>query len=824
MLRQAWSKELRRPRTHLGDSRFYSPLCADGSTKDVERARKNAALWKEKDSFASRLRVRRRDRELIESAAAVKIQGLCRGIVVRNRVREESRLSLARQRLRKSYKKVRHQLLVKRTVQANVHAARGKASEAVVVVQKYWRRWLAQRCAAKERRTRQEEVLNWAATRLQSLVRKRFAWRSTSKHRMRYYEARRAQGSCVIQSLMRKASARKKVVRRKALLEYVAATMVQRCARWHLGRKAFAKKKEMKEILRVNTAAIPIQAIFRGQLSRRFVRALRRQEKKDLIFAAALNLQRVFRGHLGRQNCRQQRTRIHTENTVAACILVQRALKGHLARMAVNEERAALEANLFAQARAGNVRAVEDILGGLTVGGDQEYDLTSTDDVGMTALHVAVRWGHLKLVKKLVSMGIDINAVTHAGEGALLFALRHSRVISGNVVANSDGNGIAEYLIAKGIHLNTEGRTMLHEACVYQCKEPIRFLLQMGIALDVQDLHGLTPLHECAQHGHANCTKLLLERNANVNVLDNDHVTPLHLAASRGHLGVVELLVESGRADLSLQDRDGRTAWRRALVGGNTKVAHFLQASWSDMIERNGHEGHHGTDPLSNSIGRQEHADAAAAAVAAARLGDMDSVNDLIQIGSVDAVDPATGDTILIAAASCGARDIMDLCVSRGCKMDAKNFLGQTALHAAVKHGNLELFEYLVQMGCKIARSDNNNSSVAHMVVTAGVGDAGKGTSAQVLRREANHGFDPQFLEKIFEVASAEGPATVAAICTKDNQGNTPLHLASQAGFKAAVTLLLKRRLCDPVEINGDGKTAVQLSADETVAALFITS
>jgi hypothetical protein len=187
------------------------------------------------------------------------------------------------------------------------------------------------------------------------------------------------------------------------------------------------------------------------------------------------------------------------------------------------------------------------------------------------------------------------------------YALRYARVLSGVKDGAAPGsNSIAEFLIAKGIVLATEGRTALHDAAAFNCPEPIRFLLQKGLDVNARDdgkrgtgpgsdepnTAGATPLHECARHGHVESAKLLLDRDGvDVNAVDSaSGATPLHLAAGRGDLDFVHLLVDEAHADLSLQDSDGRTPWRRALVHDHTKVAHFLQKSWTDMISH--HSGH----------------------------------------------------------------------------------------------------------------------------------------------------------------------------------------------------------------------------------------
>jgi len=578
--------ERRKSRSKFSESKFYSPLCVDAAVNDLERANTNKALWQEKERFSTRLRARRIDREILETAAAIKVQALARGIVARNLLQSESRVALARKRLRRSYAGVIMKLRVKKFVEANVSETRGRATNAVVAIQNQWRKFLANRLTSKERLTRRQELLNRIAVCLQCMVRRRIACRATGKLRMRHFELQRATGSQLVQNFARAQSAKKILSRKRLLLQYVAATMIQRCVRVHLARKAFRKRKVLASVLRVNSSAIPIQAIFRGQLHRRYVRVLRMQEKKDLIFAAALTVQRAFRGHLGRLKYQAELQRTDTENVVAACILVQRALKGHIGRAMATEQRSARNSDLFAQARLGNVRTVEDILAGLIVG-DEVYELNSVNSDGMSALCVAAKWGHKKLVKKLVSLGTDLNLKDASGHDALHFALKHAHVKDGVPSDPPEGNGVAELLIAKGISIALDSRTPLHDAALYGCIEPIRFLLQKPIDVNVQDSNCVTPLHESVRGNHIECAKLLVTRNANVNAVDSNGTAPLHLAASNGNMDLVEFLVEQS-ADLAVQDSESRTPWRRALVNDHTAVAQYLQKCWSDMIAGQG--------------------------------------------------------------------------------------------------------------------------------------------------------------------------------------------------------------------------------------------
>ena len=117
-----------------------------------------------------------------------------------------------------------------------------------------------------------------------------------------------------------------------------------------------------------------------SNVKHRYVRVLRFQEKTDLIFAAVLLVQRVYRGHLGRSNCKLEALRNDTESRVAAVLRLQKAERGHQAWVRAKEERSTQQTNLFAQARAGNVKGVQDILAGYVVG-EEEYNVNSVDKV-----------------------------------------------------------------------------------------------------------------------------------------------------------------------------------------------------------------------------------------------------------------------------------------------------------------------------------------------------------------------------------------------------------------------------------------------------------
>lgn len=90
-----------------------------------------------------------------------------------------------------------------------------------------------------------------------------------------------------------------------------------------------------------------------------------------------------------------------------------------------------------------------------------------------------------------------------------------------------------------------------------------------GGKMNAKDNFGYTALHYAARSGHLEVCRLLLRHGAEVDAQTRGGgVTPLQRAAMRGRVDVVRLFVETGRANVRLQDVDGKTALHRAVEGG----------------------------------------------------------------------------------------------------------------------------------------------------------------------------------------------------------------------------------------------------------------
>ena len=76
---------------------------------------------------------------------------------------------------------------------------------------------------------------------------------------------------------------------------------------------------------------------------------------------------------------------------------------------------------------------------------------------GMPSLHWAVRWGHITMVKLLISAGADVNAENKSGDAPLFWAVCRDNV------------ALAKLLISAGADVNVKWGhcTLLHWAVSY---------------------------------------------------------------------------------------------------------------------------------------------------------------------------------------------------------------------------------------------------------------------------------------------------------------------------------------------------------------------
>lgn len=182
-----------------------------------------------------------------------------------------------------------------------------------------------------------------------------------------------------------------------------------------------------------------------------------------------------------------------------------------------------------AAAREGNLDAVKAFY---NTGGD----INKPNQRGQTALMWAAQRGHLEVVKFLVQLGANVNAVdTDRQEPALMWATKKGQ------------KAVVEFLIANGADVNLGD----------QFKE--------------------TPLMDAARYGHKDLCELLLNKRARVNDTDVDGESALMWAAANGNAEIVKFLIAYGADINRINYKTGETALGKAKNKGFNDIVAMMQ-------------------------------------------------------------------------------------------------------------------------------------------------------------------------------------------------------------------------------------------------------
>lgn len=128
----------------------------------------------------------------------------------------------------------------------------------------------------------------------------------------------------------------------------------------------------------------------------------------------------------------------------------------------------------------------------------------SRDKDGATPLHYAIRSRNHAVVKRLVKIGADVNALTNYGDAPLSFA-HDTEMVNILINHNAKVNG-------------GNSTSPLHTAAFYGRSDVARALIKEGANVDATDINGETPLHRAAFRNKLDMVKLLLDYGARTDI------------------------------------------------------------------------------------------------------------------------------------------------------------------------------------------------------------------------------------------------------------------------------------------------------------------
>ncbi|XP_063042476.1 ankyrin-2-like isoform X14 [Engraulis encrasicolus] len=473
---------------------------------------------------------------------------------------------------------------------------------------------------------------------------------------------------------------------------------------------------------------------------------------------------------------------------------------------------------LHLAAKEGHMDLVQELL-------DRGASVDSATKKGNTALHIASLAGQGEVVKILVKRGADINSQSQNGFTPLYMASQenHLEVVryllenGGNQsTATEDGFTPLAIALQQGhnqvvsllLEHDTKGKVRLpalHIAARKDDTKSAALLLQNDHNADVQSKmmvnrtteSGFTPLHIAAHYGNVNVATLLLNRGAAVDFTARNGITPLHVASKRGNTNMVRLLLDRG-AQIDAKTRDGLTPLHCAARSGHDTAVELLLERGAPMLART----KNGLSPLHM----------------AAQGDHVECVKHLLQHKAP--VDDVTLDylTALHVAAHCGHYRVTKLLLDKRANPNARALNGFTPLHIACKKNRVKVMELLVKYGASIQAITESGLTPIHVAAFMG--------HLNIVLLLLQNGASPDVSnirgETALHMAARAGQVEVvrcllrngAMVDARAREDQTPLHIASRLG-KTEIVQLLLQHMAHPDAATTNGYTPLHIAARE---------
>ncbi|XP_078663105.1 protein phosphatase 1 regulatory subunit 12A-like isoform X9 [Branchiostoma floridae x Branchiostoma belcheri] len=225
-------------------------------------------------------------------------------------------------------------------------------------------------------------------------------------------------------------------------------------------------------------------------------------------------------------------------------------------------------------------------------------------------------------------------------------------------------------LLTNGADINTanvDGLTALHQACIDDNMDMVKFLVEKEADMEYPDNEGWTALHATVSCGHLEITQYLIEHGADLSAVNNEGETPLDLAEDEEMEQLIHKFVEQQSIDLEAARREEE---RRMIEDAN---------QWLN----------------SRVIKEKKHSKSGASALhVAAAKGYIKVMQLLIQAGvPINAVDN-DGWTPLHAAAHWGQKEACEVLAESMCNMGITNYAGQSPFDIA----DVDVLPYLEEL------------------------------------------------------------------------------------------------------------------------------
>ncbi|XP_015185613.1 PREDICTED: ankyrin repeat domain-containing protein 27-like isoform X2 [Polistes dominula] len=295
---------------------------------------------------------------------------------------------------------------------------------------------------------------------------------------------------------------------------------------------------------------------------------------------------------------------------------------------------------------------------------------------------------------------------------------------------------IVDYLLNHGADTNitdNDSLTPLHCALMKGHQNIVLLLLHANANPIIVDNYENTALHLASDRGHEGCVKALLyfaehtNLYLNVNSPNTDGDTPLHRASKWGYLGIIEVLLEYG-ADCKIKNKWGQTSFDVAQVQINKLFSAISEGDihltnyylgWSNQNEQMTvrsdlchplcycercapmHEYSEKKNKIPAAVFNSYNDNGKTVLHIASIVGSLEIIQLLLDAGAdVNVTTKFEGHTPLHLACSANKIQAVKIILDCGvCNINAKDFNGDTPLHLAIRNANIRIVELLIRSG-----------------------------------------------------------------------------------------------------------------------------
>jgi ankyrin repeat protein len=749
----------------------------EGGAADSDlRSRKlcNDILKNEKVSFMSRLHKSRYQRTTLENIAAILIQKIFRGYWIRSHqqlIQLRSKMQLH----------MRHSILsaslLLSTPLSTLAQYRQKSyhqyHHSALTIQCSYRCYLTRVYIYRKRYEHYHLQRSRSVIKIQSLIRQKIGSETVKMKREKNILFVKFQAALLIQSLYRKLSAKRKLYQRRYKLQWLAARMIQTAFRGRNTRQSFAFYKTILQRIKLFKASRTMQCLIRKKIAKQRMKRMKMRRLYLKIFQASVRIQTLIRHFLGKRQIKKQKILQEKEK-----LEKQEKQEQVEKEVLVQQTKQLSDAmDIFLQAELGNISEVDSLYHHEIEIGNQTY-CQEVNQEGNTVLSLAVKCGHLDLVRKCLLWGYDINHVNQMGESVVGLSAEkmHSDIILYllNYVPPSSSSAVSSSGIvlppSQKLELSDEDAGMVITALAKatDLKYMKSFLEKYSNKVNTpHPINESIALHVACELGNVEMTHLLLRHGSCVDVADDMGQLPIHKACSSSSLQVIKILFGLSDVDyptirctsnfhrnelLLKKDIDGKDSLLLSALYGRSEVMKYLLTILDTKKRKE----------LQNSEVSWSGGDILLVQ-ALVEDGNIECLKMVMECGyDLTWVPESTGSTVMMRACLVGKMRMIDFLLEKGVDLTTLDHEGRNCFHYAAQCGDEAVIPYLLSSGNKAPESCHLSPNL--LLVT----DKSGQTPVHLI---AQYGTSLSF-----DLLAQDHLTT--AVNTTDNSGKTPLLIA----------------------------------------------